>query len=115
MSARQTGASFFVDAAIDVAGRAYRFTKREGDRLVTRGSYWHGPGDPSSWLAVAAFRRVRAKHPALGEGDALALTARALVITVEKLRSTLRWHEQYVRWHDGDDSYRVLEADEDGD
>ena len=38
----------------------------------------------------------------------LALAAELLGQTVAQVRSALEWHDQYVRWHDGDESYSIL-------
>ena len=43
-----------------------------------------------------------------GDGVALELAAKALGITAEQLRSSIEWHEQYMRFHDGDYNYRIL-------
>ncbi len=42
------------------------------------------------------------------EAVALELAAQAMGITVERLETIIRWHEEYMRWHDGDSDYRVL-------
>jgi len=104
--------SYFVDAEITRDGKRHRFTKREGDRLVSRTNYWHGEGDPSSWLCAAAFQRMRAKHGSLSQDDVLVLVAAAMQIAPRKLRESIAWHEQYVRWHDGMPEYYVLESAE---
>ena len=103
--------SFFVDGQIELDGKTYRLRKSEADRLVSRGQYWHGKGDPSSWLCVAAFLRVRSKYKTLPQSGALALVAQSMEISAEKLRAALAWHEQYVRFHDGSPDYYVLEPD----
>ncbi|TNF27420.1 MAG: hypothetical protein EP329_19480 [Deltaproteobacteria bacterium] len=105
--------SHFVDAEVAHDGQRYRFTQAEGDRLVSRGSYWHGPASPSSWLAVATFHAVRGKHRSLPQAAALALAAASLGITPAALESAITWHENYMRWHDGDPDYHVLEPEED--
>lgn len=102
--------SFFrEDVSVQYEGRTLTFTLAEQQALVSRGNYWHGAGDPSSWLSVATFFAVRRKHPTIGESEALDLASAALGVSRDKLIATIRWHEQYMRWHDGDHSYTVLD------
>ncbi|MCO5171717.1 MAG: hypothetical protein M9894_35895 [Planctomycetes bacterium] len=99
--------SYFHDAEVEHEGRTVRLPVADARTVQSRGNYWHGPGDPSTWLAEALFSHVRAR---LGLPDlaALTLAARSLGITVEALRGKIEWHENYMRWHDGDQDYRVL-------
>lgn len=95
--------SFFrEDVSIEREGRSITFTLAEQKALETRGNYWHGPGDPSSWLSVKTFTTVRSKHE-LSDEDALLLASLALGITREKLIGAIRWNDQYMAWHDGYD------------
>ncbi len=100
--------SYFCDAALVVDGRSVTFSAADGEALESSGNYWHGPGDPSTWLAVAVFLAVRAKFTSETVDVALQLAAQNLGITVSQLRSRIDWHEQYMQWHDGDPDYRVL-------
>lgn len=101
--------SYFQDAWVTCQGQEYRLSAEEGRALETRSlNYWHGPGDPSSWLGVAVFQLAQQKVEA-PQRVALELAAAALGITLERMRALIRWHEQYMRWHDGDLTYRVLE------
>lgn len=74
---------------------------------------WHGPANPSTWLSVSTFwaarRRVQQAVPGAPDRPTLELAALALGISIEKLVEAIRWHENYMRWHDADDEYRVLE------
>ena len=101
-------ASYFRDAAITSAGRTYRFSIADGLALESAGHYWHGPGDPSTWLAVAVFLEARQRVGAAGDAIALELAAQALATSVEQLRGNIEWHENYMRWHDADPDYKVL-------
>lgn len=98
----------FRDAEIEYEGRVYRFSAEEGRALEHGIQYWHGEGDPSSWLAAAAFEAVRERMGDVPDAAVLELTARAMGITVQELRDSIEWHENYMRWHDGDLTYRVL-------
>jgi hypothetical protein len=100
--------NFFHDSTVDVDGTAYTLTAEECLPRQNAGNYWHGPGDPSSWLAVDIFLEARRR---VGDGHndaALELAAGALGISVDTLRGSIEWHENYMRWHDGDESYSVL-------
>lgn len=101
-------AGYFQDATVEWGGSVFRFSVADGRALESQANYWHGPADPSSWLAVVVFLEARRRVGAAGDGVALELAAKALGITVEQLRSSIEWHEQYMRFHDGDDDYRVL-------
>jgi hypothetical protein len=101
--------SYFRDAEVEYEGRVYSFAAEEGRALEHGIQYWHHEGEPSSWLAVAVFEAVRERMQGVPEAVVLELTARAMGITVEKLRSSIEWHENYMRWHDGDPTYRVLQ------
>jgi hypothetical protein len=83
-------------------GKIYELTLDE-QKACEGPSDWHGPGDPSSWLCAKIFSAAKSKT---NDRDlAFELGAKALGIPVEKLRSTVEWHVNYMRWHDGDDSY----------
>ena len=101
-------ASYFRDVAVQSGDRIYRFSVEDGRALESAGNYWHGPGDPSTWLAVAVFLEARQRVGAAGDDLALDLAAQALGTTVDRLRGNIEWHENYMRWHDGDDEYKVL-------
>lgn len=101
-------ASYFQDAEVEWGGSTFHFSAADGRALESRGDYWHGPADPSTWLAVAVFIEARQRVGEAGDGVALELAAKALGITVEQLRGKIEWHEQYMRFHDGDYDYRVL-------
>jgi len=100
--------SHFHEAAVHVGDQVYHFSLEDGRSLESDGNYWHGPGDPSTWLAGAVFLAARQRVGAAGDAVALELAAAALGTTVERLRGNIEWHENYMRWHDGDDDYRVL-------
>lgn len=100
--------SNFRDATVTSAGRSYRFSVEDGRALERAGHYWHGPGDPSTWLAVAVFVQARLRVGDAGDDIALELAAKALATTVERLRENITWHENYMRWHDADPDYKVL-------
>lgn len=103
--------SFFVDAELEHAGTTYRLPKSEADALVSRGSYWHLEGDPSSWLCVRTFQYLRSKFPALPQSAVLELEARAMAISAGEVRGAIEWSENYMRWHDGDPDYAVLDPE----
>lgn len=100
--------SYFQDASIQVGERTYHFSIADGKLLENRGNYWHGPQDPSTWLSVAVFLTARQRVGEAGDDIALALAAAALGTTVERLRGSIEWHENYMRWHDGDETYSIL-------
>jgi hypothetical protein len=100
--------SYFRDATVAWGDQQFHFSVEDGRALENAGNYWHAPGDPSTWLSVAVFLAARQMVGSAGDDVALALAAEALGITVERLRGNIEWHENYMRWHDGDDSYKVL-------
>jgi hypothetical protein len=100
--------SYFQNAAVTYQGATFQLSAEEGTALELGASYWHGPGDPSTWLAVDVFYAARRKAAGAPEAIALELAAQALGITVESLEKSIRWHEEYMRWHDGDPDYSVL-------
>ena len=107
--------SYFVDAEIRFNGRTYHLKKSTSDRWVDRGYYWHLKGSPSSWLCVESFRNLRSKFKSLPQDAVLKLLALGMEITVTKLINAIKWHEKYMRWHDGDHEYAVLEVVQDED
>ena len=100
--------SYFNDAEIEFEGRRYRLLAEEMQALESQSNYWHGPGNPSTWLAVAVLFKAREKSRDAPIDVTLELAAQALGITVHALRSAIEWHEQYMRWHDGNPDYRIL-------
>jgi hypothetical protein len=100
--------SYFQDAKVEFEGRIFRFSADEAQALEDAANCWHGPGDPSSWLAVALFIETREKVQDAPVDVSLDLAAQVLGITVESLRSLIEWHEQYMQWHDGDPDWAVL-------
>lgn len=101
-------ASYFRDATVQSGEQTYHFSIEDGRALESAGNYWHGPGDPSTWLSVAVFLAARRRVGEAGDDIALELAAKALGTTVERLRGSIEWHENYMRWHDGDFDYKVL-------
>ncbi|KAB8140020.1 hypothetical protein F8S13_25415 [Chloroflexia bacterium SDU3-3] len=105
MSEQQT---YFRDAAVEAGGQVYTFSVADGQEIEGRGHYWHGPGEPSTWLVVGVFLEARSRVGDAGADVACELAAQALGISVDKLRQSIEWHENYMRWHDGDYEYRIL-------
>lgn len=102
-------ASYFEsDAHLRVGNRDLVLTLAEQNALVGSGSYWHGPGDPSTWLAERVLSRVRNKYPDVPDSTLVDLAALALGVERRKLIDLIRWHENYMRWHDGGE-YAVLD------
>jgi len=106
---QNTGPGYFQDASVEYEGRTVHFTAEEGRAMKGSTNYWHGPANPSTWLAVATYWAAREKLKDAPEAVALELAAGVLGITVNDLRSSIEWNEQYMRWHDGDPDYRILE------
>lgn len=100
--------SYFHDATVTHGSLTFSLSAEEGRALESPSDGWHAPGDPSSTLAVEVFHAAQLKVASAPEAVALDLAAKALGITVERLRSIIRWQEEYMRWHDGDPDYRVL-------
>lgn len=93
--------SYFQDATVTHAGSTFKLSAEEG-RILESGAYsWQGPGDPSTWLAVDVLQAARLKAAGAPEAVALQLASQALGITLERLDEIVRWHEEYLRWHDG--------------
>lgn len=103
---------FTADVEVALDGKTLRFSLKEQNDLVSPGNYWHGEGDPSTWLSVSAFEAVRRKYPEAAAHEILAVAAQALGVTPAALVASIRWHENYMRWHDGDHDYQVLTPDD---
>lgn len=101
-------AGYFHDAEVEWEGNTYYLSAADARTLQNQGNYWHGPGNPSTWLAVAVFLEARRRVGNARDRIALELAALALGITVDRLRNGIEWHENYIRWHDGDPDYKVL-------
>jgi hypothetical protein len=99
---------FFRDGVVTHEGRTYALSAAEVAASQGPGPYQHSPGDPSTWLCVSVFTTVRARFPALPTETLLDLTGQTLRTDAAKLRGAIEWNENYMRWHDGDDGYRVL-------
>lgn len=108
MESEAQQAGYFQDAAVEWGGSVFHFGVADGRAIESQGNNWHGPADPSTSLAVAVFIEARRRVGEAGDDVALELAAKALGVTVEQLRSSIEWHEQYMRFHDGDYTYRVL-------
>jgi hypothetical protein len=100
--------SYFQNATVMHEGSTFYLSAEEGRALESGAYSWQGLGDPSSRLAVDVFNVARRKAASAPEAVAFELAAQALGITVERLNSIIRWHEEYMRWHDGDSDYPVL-------
>jgi hypothetical protein len=100
--------SYFQDGMIIEDGSVFRFSAEEAQALVSVENYWLGPGDPSSWLAVAVISAIRVKFETLEKRATLVLAARVLGISQERLTAILQWHEKYMRWYGGDPDYKAL-------
>jgi hypothetical protein len=101
--------SYFQDATVTHEDREIHFSAEEGRAMEGGTHYWHGPASPSTWLAVAVFQKAQEKAAGTPQSVALELAAQAMGMSEKKLVAAIRWHENYMRWHDGDESYRVLE------
>ncbi len=100
--------SHFKPSRVEHEGRVLELAPDELDPLVSPGDYWHGVGSPSTWLAVSVFTKARSKYPGVPNEPLLALAGAAMGITAQALRGLIEWNENYMRWHDGDDGYKVL-------
>jgi len=104
----RTTSTWFQDASIQLEERIVQFTAEEGRRLESPVQYWHGPGRPSSWLGAAVCLAVKEKMPDAALAAVLDLASEAMGMTVDALQSLIEWHENYMRWHDGDPEYRLF-------
>ncbi len=102
------GLSYFRDAEVEFEGCTFRFSAEEGREMELGSNYWHGPGDPSSWLGVDVFLAARERVEGAPDQVALELAAKALGMSIPDLCDLIEWHENYMRWHDGDPGYHVL-------
>lgn len=59
-----------------------------------------------SWLCASLYRAMKARTGSIE--PSIALTAQLLGQSTEQVRGALEWHDNYMRWHDGDESYTVL-------
>lgn len=101
----------FQSASLVHEGAALTVEPKHLADLIRGSSRWLGPKDPSSWLVVDVFDRVRRKNKAVPEGVILELCALAMGLTRDKIVSSIRWHENYMRFHDGDYDYKVLKEE----
>ena len=101
-----TKTSYFErDVTVSHEGRTFTLTLAEQRGCEARGNFWHDKGDPSSSLTADVVRVARRKCEGAPESVARELAARALGIPVTKVDTNLEWHENYMRWHDGDSKY----------
>lgn len=100
--------TYFQDAAARYQDQTFTLTAEEARALESPFNYWHGPGDPSTWLCVAVVRKALEIVDGAPNAVALELAAGALGISVDKLNRAIEWHVQYIRWHDGDEAYTVF-------
>jgi len=100
--------SFFLPATVEHEGRTLEVAPGELEPVVSGANVWNGEGDPSAWLAVAVFVAVREKFPGVPDETLIGLAAGAMGITAEHLRRSIKFQEDYMRWHDGDPDYRIL-------
>ncbi len=77
--AKTEPSTYFHDAAVESGGRTYYFNVSDGRALESAGNYWHGPGAPSTWLAVAVFLEARQRVGEAGDDVALELAAKVLL------------------------------------
>ncbi len=83
---------------VTVEGRTWKVEAHELEELDYALS--HG-----SWQVADLYPKVKARTGSIEAG--VALTALLLGTTVESVRGSLEWHEQYMRWHDGDPDYSI--------
>ena len=98
--------SYFQDATVTHEGSSFHLSAAEARRLESGPYSWQGPGDPSTWLALDVLSAAQLKVADAPEAVALNLAAQALGITIEDLNTIIRWHEDYLRWHDGQPDYQ---------
>jgi hypothetical protein len=82
-----------------VEGRTWKVEPNELEELDY--ALAHG-----SWRVADLYPKMKARTGSIEAG--LALTALLLETTVESVRGSLAWHDQYIRWHDGDPDYSIL-------
>jgi hypothetical protein len=102
--------SYSQDASIEYQDQTFYLSAGECRAVEDDVNRWFGAGDPSTWLTVAVFELARRKVGAAPQSIALGLTARALGLSIDNVISRIEWHEQYMRWHDGDQDYSVLSS-----
>lgn len=99
---RSTWLSLFDFSPISIAGRSYELSQDMLEYLSVKSDYWHSAGDPSSWLTVSLFRKIRSRFPDLTERQQLEFTAHALGVPFNKVVSGIKWHDGYMTFKDGD-------------
>ena len=100
--------SYSQDASIEYQDQTFDLSAEESRAVEDGVNRWHAKGDPSTWLTVAVFELARRKVVNAPEAIALELTSKVLGLAVSEVVSRIEWHEQYMRWHDGDSDYSVL-------
>ena len=79
--------SYFQDGKVEFEGCVFHFSAEEAQAFENTVNYWHGPGDPSSWLAVTVFIETQERVQGAPGDVALDLAAQVLGVTAERLRS----------------------------
>jgi hypothetical protein len=97
-----TQSYFERDVTVNHEGCTFALTLEEQRACERHGNGWHGQGDPSTSLTADIVRVARRKCEGAPEAVARERAARALGITASKVDSSIEWHENYMRWHDGD-------------
>jgi hypothetical protein len=59
-----------------------------------------------TWAIAALYPLLKARTGSIE--PALALTAGLLGTTADRVRGSLEWYDQYMRWHDADESYTIF-------
>ena len=104
----ETWIARFNPQPIDLDGERYGLSHKELAPLHRyKTNYWH-PNGPSTWMTVATFNLARRKYPDLTEKGHLRLTAHVLRVDWKEVVRLIRWHEQYMTFHDGA-AYQVLQ------
>lgn len=98
---RDTWLSLFNFEPIQIENASYQLNDKLLENLSPTAEYWHSKGDPSTWLSVSLFRKIRRHHPAVNEKQQLEFTAHALGIDFDKVVSSIKWHDGYMTFKDG--------------
>jgi len=89
---------YFKRIKITYGSTEYFFTEEELAELA-KTNYWHGDGDPSSWLCEATFSKAQIKCKDAHAPIVMELAAKTLGITEEILQNALDWYRHYMDFH----------------
>jgi hypothetical protein len=90
---------FCKDAKLRFNGVDYALEEKDFEELSN--DYWHGEGDPSTWLCASTVVHIRSKWKELPRAQVIKLASLVLGVSVDHLEEMLDWNAHYRANHDG--------------